>query len=107
MTKKQCTSCKKQLPKTTEYFHKSNNYLHSQCKICRSNVIIDINEDCSITKSCNKCKEVKPATLEFFHKSNRSKDGLRFKCKTCRAKDKLEYSRKNKSKILKQSKEYR
>ena len=37
-------------------------------------------------KKCCKCKEKKPLTE--FHKMKRAKDGLQFKCKSCRRKPK-------------------
>lgn len=106
MNEKQCTSCKRNLPETSEYFHRSGKWFHGKCKRCRSSVTVEINTDDSITKSCTKCTEEKPATLEFFHKSKREKDGLRSQCKICRAKEKLEFRAKNRDRILKQSREY-
>lgn len=45
------------------------------------------------TKTCNKCKETK--ALAEFGKNKGTKDGLRYRCKTCHNAERLAYVTKN------------
>jgi len=104
MQTKVCKECKKEKPANHEHFHKSRNYLHSICKVCRNNTNPVITGKGK--KVCSDCGKTKSATLEFFHKSKREKDGLRKKCKVCRSKEKKIYRDKNKDEINAQAREY-
>jgi hypothetical protein len=57
-------------------------------------------------KKCSLCKEEKPATSEYFFKKKESKDGLRYRCKSCTAILHKNYREKNKEKIAFRNKKY-
>lgn len=93
-----CTKCKRELPPTTEYFHKQKRGkygLSSWCKECKSkhnktktNKYKEYNTKHSIsfegTKKCSKCKEIKSKTE--FSISRMNKNGLVYNCKLCERK---------------------
>lgn len=55
-------------------------------------------------KVCSKCKEEKD--VGEFGVCNRNRDGLKYRCRKCRSKDKKEYYNNNREKIAEQGKEY-
>jgi hypothetical protein len=74
-----------------------------------------------MAKKCCRCKQEFPATKEYFYACNKSKDGLRWECKSCKTEAQREYrekykeittekrrqyKEKNREKILIQSREY-
>lgn len=54
-------------------------------------------------KKCSKCGEEKPATVEYFHKKG---NGLRAKCKPCRAERGKAYYEEHKEAIAERHKAY-
>lgn len=57
-----------------------------------------------LSKRCTKCQEIK--TLSAFSKDKSKKDDLQCACKSCRAKQKRIYYKKNRNSILKKQKSY-
>lgn len=90
MDMKICVKCLKELPATSEYFHKqkSGKYgFRSTCKVCRSENIKhyskeEIIKNLKPTKKCTCCGEIKLTSTDF-HSDIKSKDGLYTQCKDC------------------------
>jgi len=89
---KTCSKCKKEYPKTDDYFFRirvNSHLFRSNCKKCmadanreqRKKPIIS-NTDESIKKKCAMCGKEFPATTDHFFKGH-CKHGLRSKCKVC------------------------
>jgi hypothetical protein len=55
-------------------------------------------------KQCTKCGETKP--LSEFHKQKGSRDGVRWKCKTCSSIRKKQYHADNRERLCKWNQEY-
>lgn len=101
---KRCSTCKRELPATSEYFHhhKSNkDGFQYQCKQCRS-----IAQPREVIpegyKQCSKCKCILPATVEYFcYRSayRGRKARLVSHCKQCKAEDDKSYVTRNKNKV--------
>jgi hypothetical protein len=106
--KQVCTGdCGKELPATTEFFHrlKGGKFgVASECRRCYNKKQKEknnpVNTDVNIKQSCSDCGEELPATLEYFHRLKGGKFGVENICKECRKqrrkdnKDKLnEYKR--------------
>ena len=98
---KVCTTCGKEYPATTEYFHKVKHGkygLKSVCKECINKKHKTINNppntDPSILQRCTKCGKRLPATEEYFYKAKTGKYGLRAKCKECDSRRIWEYQHK-------------
>lgn len=115
MQTKVCTTCNKELPATTDYFHYSSTIksgLRSRCKEC-TKIYNKKNHDRYYKenkekvnkknmenyykrnpkenipkgyKKCSVCGEVKPKTEEYFGKLSKAKDGFKYSCKDCRRK---------------------
>jgi len=85
--KQTCTGiCARELPATTEFFHKSKRRrfgVRSKCRECRNKINNPINTDASIKQTCTDCNKEFSATLEYFHRSKCGKFGVRAECKEC------------------------
>ena len=104
---KVCSKCKKELPKTLEYFYarKANkDGFGGQCKKCLGDkytikTYVNIG-----MKICNDCgKELNTIT---FSKNKNTKDGLSVYCKKCTSKQKKEYYKANSDKVKNDSSKY-
>ena len=79
---KKCKKCKKELPKTIEYFYqayktgKGNIVFQSKCKNCLKKPRVK-----KTHKICNICKEKLPATLDYFYR--RGDKYLQATCRNC------------------------
>lgn len=60
-----------------------------------------------MNKKCCRCKQDFPATKEYFYACNKSKDGLRWECKSCKAKAQHEYRGKYKESVSEKRKQYK
>jgi len=108
---KTCSKCKREFPKTLDYFYKSTSRpdgLTCQCKECASNKKIfgiqkdnkqnkkekkennKVNNDLYLEndgyKICKKCERKLPADIDHFYKRNNTKDGFVNNCKECEGK---------------------
>jgi hypothetical protein len=89
MNTKVCTNpkCRKELPATTEFFHKSKSGkfgVRSQCKECCNKRNNPVNTDINIKQTCTGiCGRELPATTEFFSKNKKGKYGIHSECKEC------------------------
>ena len=99
MDTKKCTGdCGRELPATTEFFHKSTKGkfgVRSNCRECynkrqykKSN---PPNEDSNIKQVCSGCGEEFPATLDYFHRDKRGKIGVYTLCIVCKNKNNKEH----------------
>ena len=93
-----CFKCKKEYPKTREYFYfknKKRDWLSSLCIPCQKKRNNEINKKRNKglrkrviftelgTKFCSKCNKELPATRKYFHKKIHGKFGLREHCIKC------------------------
>jgi hypothetical protein len=92
MNTKVCTGfCGRELPATTEFFHKKKNGkygFNSECRECfnkrQKERNIPVNTDVSIKQTCTGiCLRELPATTEFFHKNKKGKYGIHRECREC------------------------
>lgn len=116
-----CSKCRKELPSTTEYFHKNKfsfDGLQHYCKICRhknyhgskwtektpyiSKPRLDAKKGFKI---CTRCRKELPATSEFFSILKR-KNRLESRCKNCSRELDKEYRKKHKENISMSKKEW-
>jgi hypothetical protein len=86
---KTCSRCKKDLPATTEHFHrnaKSADGLNYYCKTCVSGYYghKPNRKAREGYKICARCEQELPATDEHFGRNKRCSDGLHYWCKSCR-----------------------
>lgn len=105
MESKICIKCKKEKPKTKEFWYERNigtNIFKNTCKECCKEKAKEryTPRNKPITregfKICTTCNQELPATLEFFNREKRSKDGITGRCRACRLKEQKEYRDKNK-----------
>ena len=102
MNTKVCTNpkCLKELPATTEFFHKSKDGkfgVRPECKQCwnkrckeRNN---PVNTDINIKQTCTgECGKEKPATLDYFYRHKSGKFGVKSICKECEIKTTVKYN---------------
>ena len=92
---KMCNKCKKELPMTTEYFHKDKDKkdgFHTICKDCRRGKPKEVDNTPEGFIKCTKCENILPATSEYFHRDKYNKKyGLRRRCKDCSTKNGRNY----------------
>ncbi len=78
-----CTKCRRELPATTDYFHRHRQIksgLRPVCKDCRRTGEIRVKDG---MKRCRKCHQWKPATTEYFNNKPDGLLGLNAVCKEC------------------------
>ncbi len=86
---KQCFKCKKELPLTTEYFHKNVGMIKGFSCYCKQCNNIDNKNRPSYkpqpggVRICSKCKKEYLLTSEFFDLQPKDKRGFRSQCKIC------------------------
>lgn len=84
METKQCTKCKRILPKDTNHFSidksRKDGFYHT-CKECRGHHFIPYVKEGY--KVCSKCKRELPLSGDYFHHDNSSKDTFRSSCREC------------------------
>ena len=109
MDTKKCTGpCGRELPATTEFFHKNKKGkygIHTECKECcnkrqeekRNN---PPNTDVSIKQTCAGCGKEFPATLNYFHRDRRGKFGVHTFCMVCQNKKLKEYNKTPKGRAV-------
>jgi len=91
MNKKQCNTCKRELPSDLEHFYRHKTCkggLKNTCKECRgSNFGVKVMNRAYETKEgykfCSCCKKELPLSSIYFDKSSRAKDHYTSKCKKC------------------------
>jgi len=101
MSSKICNKCGRELPATTDYFHRhknNNDGLAYGCKECINKKVREYQRDKNYLgnwknmhpyKICTKCKKEKPRNPNYFHKSKIHRDGLHPWCICCNNKDKI------------------
>jgi len=87
MNTKVCTGdCGRELPATTEFFHKSKRGkfgVAAKCKECFNKRNNPPNTDVSIKQTCIGCGAELPATLAHFHRQKLGKFGVQTGCREC------------------------
>ena len=88
MDTKKCTGpCGRELPATTEFFHKKKggkSGVASECKVCINKRNNQVNTNVSIKQVCTgNCGKELPATLDYFHRNKKNKFGVQAECKEC------------------------
>jgi len=107
MSVKVCFRCKRELPATTEYFHKHHQQksgLNPTCKECKGLKFTPIPKDGY--KICKKCGKELPANDNYFGSSNLFKDGFNSNCRECYRTTKQEYTKKHNEYIKANSQRY-
>jgi hypothetical protein len=108
MNTKVCTGdCRKELPATTEFFHKNKKGKYgvaAECRECfnkkHKKRNKPVNTDASIKQVCTgDCNKEFPATLEYFHRGKSGKFGVRSECKKCFNKRIKQWQKDNKDKV--------
>jgi hypothetical protein len=109
MNTKVCTGpCGRELPATTEFFHKSIKRgefgFRSICRECYNKKAKEknnpINTDASIKQVCTgDCGNEFPATLDHFYRSRGGKFGVTYECKKCFNKRIKQWKKNNKDKV--------
>lgn len=90
METKMCSQCKRELPKSAEFFHRNGkNLFKSVCKECRSirkdkskpmKSVVKVKGD---TKQCSGCLRFLPITSKYFWKDKTGTLGFHAKCREC------------------------
>lgn len=97
---KTCCRCKKELPKTLEYFGKdkqAKDGFNHACRECLGGHYTKQVKDGY--KLCNKCGREFPATLEYFNKRKEIPSGLSSSCKECKRNYSKRYRKENTEKV--------
>jgi 5-methylcytosine-specific restriction endonuclease McrA len=100
---KECHGCSRNLPATSEYFHKDKKGrlgFSSRCRECKGSKFKKIARDGF--KVCNFCEEELPFNAEYFYFKN-----SRGTCKKCTLVKQKEYTDRNREEVLKRKKDYR
>lgn len=100
MEVKICSKCKKELPKTNEYFYSTNRVksgLTSACRKCLGGKYKKQPEEGF--RICSRCQKEFPATLDFFTQNKYGQHGLASICKECEKLKKKKYRKENQDKI--------
>lgn len=103
---KYCAKCRRELPATIKYFHRSpktSSGFQSRCKECngyefgvhKPNYAMDLPDD---EWYCKTCERTYPATLEYFY-GNSFTGGLQSHCKPCETLRKNQLRRSNRNKV--------
>jgi hypothetical protein len=104
---KTCCRCKKELPRTLEYFgrdkRKKDGLLYA-CRVCLGGKYTKQPKEGY--KFCSKCNKELPATLEYFNSRPEIPSGLSSNCKECKNSYSKQYQKDNKENIKKYRDEY-
>lgn len=99
---KRCIQCQRELPATTEFFHKSGkkNPLRGRCKFCHSKNVSSGKRISTLyqkellgkgLKRCCDCRRELTISEEYFHLTKHSSDGFKSFCIECEAKRSRDY----------------
>lgn len=97
---KTCCRCKRDLPKTLEYFGKdsySKDSLNYACRECLGGHFTKQAREGY--KICSQCDEEFPATTEYFHSKSSGTYGLSGRCKKCKNNYSKEFRKNNTEKL--------
>lgn len=126
---KRCSKCGSERPITAEFFRPDGRYadgFRSDCRKCQREYDVKRRTETDYFKRyrarhkalnagrsfddepkvCKGCRQTYPATPEFFSRDNAKPDGLRGKCKACRASDDRTWFYANWERELEKRKEY-